>query len=375
MGTIVSSVVNSAGYVSLQMRNSSADAGSTAGFSFISDTVQFDNQIFNAASGGGGRASLFLTNGYLLFGTLSAAQPIYFYIGSAIAATLMGSGNLGVGTYSDGMTAGGSLALTGDLAHRGTKAGFFNVTPVAQQANTVALDTLLVNYGLRASDGYANFATTIQPRVGTTAANTAPLKFTTQASGLTTVEQGAMELIGNSLQFTQLAKRRGVAMTQSVRTTDTTVGNTTTESAALATAEHGANYLEVGKCEEIILTGFIAQRSNVNAFLTIRIKYAGTTVHTLTTTASNTLPANTPFEIRVFTTCRSTGASGTMQINSRFITGGTSSQFESLGSSALVTIDTTTAQNTTVTVQWGEANSADTVTINQARVLCVEPSK
>ena len=113
---------------------------------------------------------------------------------------------------------------------------------------------------------------------GTTTANTAPLKFTTQAAGLTVVEQGAMELIGNSLQFTQLANRRGVAMTQGVVLADVSANNTVTETADLVTAEHGANYLEAGKCEVITLIGTLSQRSGASAQLKFRIKYAGVTI-------------------------------------------------------------------------------------------------
>lgn len=41
------------------------------------------------------------------------------------------------------------------------KLSFWNATPIVQPANTVAIDTLLVNTGLRASGGTANFATNI----------------------------------------------------------------------------------------------------------------------------------------------------------------------------------------------------------------------
>jgi hypothetical protein len=207
---------------------------------------------------------------------------------------------------------------------------------------------------------------------GGTAANTAPLKFTTQASPLATVEQGTMELVGNSLQFTQLAKRRGVAMTQATRTSSTTVENTVTESAALITVEHGANYLEVGKMEEILLSGTIEQRSNPSATLTFSIKYAGTTIHTLATSANNAIAAGSPFILRVFCTVRTIGATGTMQINSWLEVPGETAK----GGTALVSpIDTTTAQNTTITATWGEANAADKLVVEQARVLCVEPNK
>lgn len=215
-------------------------------------------------------------------------------------------------------------------------------------------------------------ADTLLLNAGGTAPGTAPLKLTTQAAPLSVVEQGAFELVGNSLQFSQLVKRRGVAMSQSVRTSTTTVENSVTESAALITAEHGANYLEVGKCEEIILRGTIKQRSNPAASLTIRTKYAGATIQTISTPISTAVAANTPFEIRVTTTCRSVGATGTMQINSVFWVDGVSNAHDA---AALVTIDTTTAQNTTITAQWGEANVDNIFAVHHGRVLCIEPNR
>ena len=206
---------------------------------------------------------------------------------------------------------------------------------------------------------------------GGTAAGTAPLKLTTQGSPLTSEEQGTFELVGNSLQFTQLVKRRGVAMTQSTRTSDTTVANTTTESAAIVTAEHGAGYLEVGKCEEIVLRGTLQQTAAGSGQLQVRVKYAGATIQTITTTVG-AIAAGTPFEIRITATCRSTGASGSMQFNSVLWIDGVSNIPDS---TALATIDTTTAQNTTSTLQWTVANASNTITVNQGRVLCIEPNR
>jgi hypothetical protein len=207
---------------------------------------------------------------------------------------------------------------------------------------------------------------------GTTTAKTAPLRFTTQTSALTTPEQGTMELVGNSLQFTQLVKRRGVAMTQNVILADTTVANSTAESSPITLASHGAGYLEVGKMEECVLYGTIAQRANPAAILTVRVKYAGSTIQTITTPASTLIVANTAFVLRITGTVRSIGASGTMQFNSFFDINGVTSDPVA---AALVTINTTTAQDTTITFQWGEAQAADTITINQGRLLCVEPNR
>jgi hypothetical protein len=44
------------------------------------------------------------------------------------------AGNLLLGTTTDGMTAGGSLAVAKDFAHRGTLIGFYNTAPVARPA-------------------------------------------------------------------------------------------------------------------------------------------------------------------------------------------------------------------------------------------------
>lgn len=49
---------------------------------------------------------------------------------------LKSSGSLLIGTTTDGMTAGGSLAIAQDFGHRGTKAGFYNTSPVAKQTVT-----------------------------------------------------------------------------------------------------------------------------------------------------------------------------------------------------------------------------------------------
>jgi hypothetical protein len=82
------------------------------------------------------------------------------------------------------------------------KFGFWNATPIIQPVNTTAIDTLLVNTGLRASGAYANFDTTLKPRTGSTSANTAPIKLTS-GSLLTTSEAGAMEFLTDDLYFTR----------------------------------------------------------------------------------------------------------------------------------------------------------------------------
>jgi hypothetical protein len=207
---------------------------------------------------------------------------------------------------------------------------------------------------------------------GGTAANTAPLKFTTQASALTAVEQGTMELVGNSLQFTQLAKRRGVAMTRDTRTADFQLVSSAAESAAIITVEHSANYLEVGKTERIELWGTL--QKDVGAptnTLTIRTKYAGVTIHTIVS-SNAAIAANTDIQIVIIATCRSVGGTGTLQVNSIVRIAG---DVITPAAPTLTTIDTTTAQNTTVTAQFTNSSATNNLVIHQGYVLCVEPNK
>jgi len=207
---------------------------------------------------------------------------------------------------------------------------------------------------------------------GGTAANTAPLKLTTQASALSTEEQGTFELVGNSLQFTQLVKRRGVVMSQSTRTADFQLVSSAAESATIITAEHGANYLEVGKTEEIVLRGTVQKDVGTPTnTLTIRVKYAGATIHTIVS-SSNAIAANTVIEIIIIATCRTVGASGTLQINSIVRIDG---DIITPAAPSLVTIDTTTAQNTTVTAQFTNSSATNNLVIHQGRVLCIEPNR
>ena len=58
----------------------------------------------------------------------------------AEAIRVTGAKSLLIGTTTDGMTAGGSLAIAQDLAHRGAKCGIFNTTPTTQPTVTGARD-------------------------------------------------------------------------------------------------------------------------------------------------------------------------------------------------------------------------------------------
>jgi hypothetical protein len=77
-------------------------------------------------------------------------------VGDANIIETLLRGSILIGTTTDGMTAGGSLAIAQDLAHRGTKIGFFNTTPIVKElkanhnnwANISDIVAVLLAYGL-----------------------------------------------------------------------------------------------------------------------------------------------------------------------------------------------------------------------------------
>lgn len=299
--------------------------------------------------------------------------------------TINGSNNSGFGRDAGRYISDGSTSLTtannSTFIGYGTKASANSVTnenvfgynAIGIGSNTVMLGdstvTITATYG-KIGAGLINPTAVLHLKAGGTAAGSAPLKFTTQSAGLTSIEQGVFELIGNSLQFSKLVKRRSIVMGQAVLISDTSVNNTITESSALITAQHGAGYLEAGFREKIELLGTISQRNNAAAFGSFRIKYAGVTIQTISTPAATTIAAGTPYKLEVSTTVRSTGTSGTIHIHGLLLVSGIA--IADFGVITTASIDTTTAQNTTVTFIWNEANAADLMTVNQGSVVCID---
>lgn len=198
---------------------------------------------------------------------------------------------------------------------------------------------------------------------GTTAAGTAPLKFTA-GDLLTAVEAGAMEFYNNALWFTNLAVRRTVVQAQEVLISDVTVGNTVTET-TVYTVPHGANYLKVGKQEDIVLVGAITSNSGAGSnTLTIRVKYAGSTLGSwVVPEAARTAVG---WGMHVMTTVRAVGAGTTsIQLHADFDVNGTA--LDNVVNVLSTGHDSTTAQSTTVTFEWSDADAGNTASVLQGR--------
>lgn len=203
---------------------------------------------------------------------------------------------------------------------------------------------------------------------GTATAGTAPLYFTS-GTLLTDVEPGALERANNSLYYTNWYVRRSVVQGQEVLTSDVTVANTTTET-TVYTQPHGANYLQVGKQEDILLLGTInsLQNGNTNT-LTLRVKYAGATQATFVVPEASR--SGIAVEIHVVTTVRAIGSGTTsIQIHGNADVYGTTS--DPVVNTLATGLDSTTAQPTTVTVQWSDADAGNSVTFSQGRALSID---
>lgn len=233
------------------------------------------------------------------------------------------------------------------------KLGFWNATPIVQPANTVAIDTLLVNTGLRASGGLANFATKLG--IPSLAASTTEGDFwsdSTQKS-LATFTDGIKQMLSGCV-FTQTA--------------DKTVANTLTETSIVGTGVGGltlpANFFVAGKTVRITMSGVYSTVAVTGDTVTIKIKYGSTVLASKATTALVTGGTNLAWFADALITCRSTGASGTVQVSGGIryqIAGSAIIEDELNNGVTTTTLDTTASGLLDVTVTHGAANASNTV--------------
>lgn len=191
--------------------------------------------------------------------------------------------------------------------------------------------------------------------LGTGSATVAPLKFT--SSTLLTIPQGgALEFSNDRFYLTNVSSRRAIDRTDGVSLTDVTVTNTTTES-IIYTGIIGANDLKVGNVLELSASGIVSSTS-ASDVATFKIKVGGTTMATITSPGSVLSGANWHFEGR--STVRSVGASGSMAYHLDLQV-----ETNSNDAGAVISFDSTVAENITITVQWNNAKTGNSVTLHQ----------
>jgi hypothetical protein len=190
---------------------------------------------------------------------------------------------------------------------------------------------------------------------GTATAGTAPLKFTS-GEALTTPEAGALEFHDNRLYLTNVAARRAIDRTSCVETSTTTVANDDTEQ-TIYTCANPANSLKVGNHLHVKVSGII---TNATAADDITINtYVGTDlIETFNPAIGNV--TNADWHASIEMTVRTVGAAGTIATHGHVEIDGNEDTANELD-----TVDTTGANNITITVQWDNAKAGNIISLYQ----------
>lgn len=254
--------------------------------------------------------------------------------------------------------AGARLGLQIEASGAAAMIGFLGATAIVQPVNTVAIDTALVNLGLRATGGYANFDTTIKPRAGTAAANTSPIIFTSGAL-LGTPEVGAFEFYDGRFYITGTGKQRAIDRTSAlVNVADVIVGNVDTLE-TLYTWTLSAGAAKIGRIYKLHLDGAIENESAADDVTLI--VYFGADIVATINPAMGATSGSKGWHMDFNFTIRTLGNPGTGTFH---------------GHTVINTMDTMTigkfnphtvsANDVTVKAQWDNAKSGNIFTLYQA---------
>ena len=148
------------------------------------------------------------------------------------------------------------------------------------------------------------------------------------------------------------------------QTNDVPVVNTTTATTLIGTivgsATLPANFFAAGKTIIIFISGTYAQTSGSNT-CTLNFSIGGVAVGSIALNHNNTLSA-TYFETRVVLTCRTAGASGTVQYQGcGLLNNSTNPTFYYQTSATSGSINTTTTNAINVTATWSAANASNSL--------------
>lgn len=204
---------------------------------------------------------------------------------------------------------------------------------------------------------------------GSTADNSAPLRFRTGGSLQTNIQPGSMEYANNAFYLSNLVVRRSIAQVKNVLTSTTTVANTTTPT-VIYTVPHGAGYLQVGKQEDISIWGTVSSVLGAGAnTLTITIKWGTLTIGTFVMPEANRSAVD--FEIHVLMTVRAIGlGTTTIYTHCNMDIEGTTS--DPIANALTTGLDSTVATDLTITATWSDAHATNSLNITQGRTFCLD---
>lgn len=221
-----------------------------------------------------------------------------------------------------------------------------------------------IHHDGRVSLGVDTTTAYLHIKAGSTSATTAPLKFT-QGSLLTVPESGAVEFASGTLWFTPFTERRSIDLSNGVITTTSTVSNTVAET-TVYTEPIAANELHTGQVVKVRVLGRYST-ANASDTVTIRLKIGGTTILSVVSAAANV--TNAPLDIEFIFTVRSDGASGTIIGFGRVEL---NNQAKSAASTSTTVVDTTIAEDVTITAEWSSADPSNSLSIDQGFTQFIE---
>jgi hypothetical protein len=155
-------------------------------------------------------------------------------------------------------------------------------------------------------------------------------------------------------------------------TSTATVASTTTETTILGsvsgTKTLPTNLFTSGKKVTVRVTGTVG--STGSPTLNLKLKFGATTI---AETTAQTIDVAGPrrFEVEFEVTCRSTGASGTLQAGGafRYFDTATSEKAWEIAENLVSSFNTTTTHAVDVTATWGTSNAANTISGTQATLI------
>lgn len=182
-----------------------------------------------------------------------------------------------------------------------------------------------------------------------------PIKFQA-GTALTTPETGVIEFHDDRFHITNVAERQVIDRSSCVETSTTTVTNTVVET-TIYTCPLPANIMKVGNHIHIEANGIISNATAADD-ITIRL-YVGTDLISAYAPAIGNV-TNENWSVEVEVTVRTVGAAGTIASHGHVEINGSG-----VIANELDTIDTTAANDITVTVEWNNAKAGNTISLYQ----------
>ena len=292
-------------------------------------------------------------------GITGPGQKGTFYLGDGSF-----SKEYGKGWYFGGGVMSKSFSMTSYLGEGGAVFGYGGIgSPIAGTLGLYAGGSTPTSYSPEKArilaNGNVGIGTTsptalLHLKAGTT--TIAPLKLT-EGTLLTTPEKGTVEFADNKFYITNDGHQRVIDRTSDVMLESVTVENTTVET-LLFTATMDANSLFAGNTLKLRAFG-IASNVSASDVLTIRVKVGGVTKVTIENSARTF--SDEDLHISGDATQRTVGVSGERAMHFDLEVGGDNANFQGVG-----TIDTTSNMDITITAQWSNAKTGNTVTLEQA---------